>query len=119
MEQQQPTDKTKALYDRLPIFSLIAAIISIISCCNPPQQLLFGVAAILTAWLSRQGRPLKGMALTGLILGILSVICSLLVFFQYMAAMQIIDDPANADLVREVMRQYQALFEQLEAQTQP
>lgn len=97
-----------------PIFSLISGILALISCCTPPMQMLLGAAAVILAYISRQGKPLSSMARTGLILGILSILCSLLVFFQYMAAMQLMSDPANADLVNEAIRQYQAIMEQLQ-----
>lgn len=115
-QQQQPTGTAVPHSSRLPIFSLISGIFALISCCTPPMQMLLGATAIILAYLSRQGKPLRGMALVGLILGILSVVCSLFIFFQYMAAMQIMSDPANAGLVKEVIRQYQAILEQLQLQ---
>lgn len=102
MEQQHPS--------RLPVVSLISGIVGLISCCTPPVQMLFGAAACITAYLSKQGKPLRGAALAGMILGVFSIISSLLIFFYYMAAMQILGDPANAAIVREIMQQYQAIL---------
>lgn len=100
---------------RLPIFSLLSAIIALISCCNPPQQFLFGAAAVILAILSKNETSMDSMAKTGMVIGILSMIASLIVFFQYIAAMHIIGDPANAALVQEVLQQYKELFQDLSA----
>lgn len=117
MEQQQPQPSAgngNPLSARLPIFSLITGLLALISCCTPPMQMLLGASAIMLAYLSKQSSPQNGMARTGLILGILSVLCSLVIFFQYMAVMKLMRDPVNADFIKEVIRQYQAAMEYLQ-----
>lgn len=113
--EQESKGWYQAFSARLPIFSLLSAILALISCCNPPQQFLFGAAAVILAILSKNETVMDSTAKIGMILGILSIIISLIVFFQYVAAMHIIGDPANADLVQEVLQQYKELFQEFSA----
>lgn len=94
----------------LSALSLTAGILGLISCCVPPLQLLIGAAAIMLAVVSKKGRPFSGLAVAGLILGILSVICSILMFVNFAITMQFMQDPANAEIMDQIMEQYQTLF---------
>lgn len=105
----------KPLIERLPLFSLLAGIIGILFCCTPPIQLILGAAAVLLAWISRNGRPYTRQSRAGLILGILSILCSILVFGNFVMAMNLIQDPANADLVRDFYTQTRELMESIGA----
>lgn len=96
--------------------SLVSGIFALISCCFPPTQLLFGAAAIMLAVVSKKGGPYSGAAMAGMILGILSVICSILMFINFVVTMQLMKDPANAQIVNQVMEQYESLFEGLQSQ---
>ncbi len=102
-----------ALASRLSLFSLIAGILGLVSCCNPPIQLICGSSAAILAWLSRTQQPLTPRGVIGLVLGILSIIISILVFFQFMWAMEIIEDPANAELIRQFYQQTQEMMESM------
>ena len=94
--------------------SLVSGIFALISCCFPPTQLLFGAAAIMLAIISKKGSPFSGIAIAGLVLGILSVICSILMFINFVVTMQLMQDPANAQIVDQVMKQYESLFDSLQ-----
>lgn len=96
--------------------SLISGIFALVSCCFPPLQLLLGASAIMLAIVSKKGGPFPGTSMAGLILGILSVICSILMFINFVFTMQLMQDPANAKIVNQVMEQYQSLFDSFQTQ---
>lgn len=108
--EQSPQNSLNTVFSRFPLFSLIAGICSLLACCSPPKQLLLGAIAIILAWASKNGRPLGRTARIGLILGILSVIISIVIFVYYMFMLHFMDDPANSELVREAIRQSQELL---------
>lgn len=114
LQQSNSNNQPDTIFSRFPLFSLLCGIFALISCCTPPLQFFAGAAAVLLAYFSKQGKPMKKPALVGMILGIVSIVCSLLIFFYYMTAMQILGDPANAPLVRDIMRQYQDFFNSLQ-----
>lgn len=113
---QKPTPPTPQKPNNFATLSLVAGIFALISCCFPPLQLLLGAAAIMLAIVSKKGGPFPGMSVAGLILGILSVICSILMFINFVITMQLMQDPANAEIVKQVMEQYQNLFDSIQAQ---
>lgn len=92
------------------ISSLIFGIFAIMSCISPPIQLLFGAAALMLAYLSKNGKRLTGLAVAGIILGMIGIIFSVLIFIYFMATVRLMDDPANIALFRQAMSQYQELF---------
>lgn len=94
--------------------SLVSGIFALISCCFPPTQLLFGAGAILLAIASKKGQPFSGVAIAGLVLGGLSVVCSILMFINFVITMQFMKDPANAQIVNQVMEQYESIFNSLQ-----
>lgn len=110
MESTNEQNAVKTFFDKCPLFSLLAGILGMTSCCSPPIQLVFGMTAILLAYLSKNGKPRTSMAMFGTVLGVISVIISLLVFGQYVFAMHLMEDPANASLVKEVFQQYQGIM---------
>ncbi|MGN0159478.1 MAG: hypothetical protein ACI39W_10165 [Brotaphodocola sp.] len=114
MEQPQQNPSVKITIN-FALVSLILGFSALVSCCAPPMQFFCGAAAIMTAFLSRNGQ-FSGMARVGLILGILSVLCSILIFIQYIAAMRMMSDPANAALVQEATRYYEEFMKTFQAQ---
>lgn len=95
------------------ICSLVLGIFAIMSCISPPVQLLFGAAALMLSYLSKNGKRLTGPAIAGMILGILGIIFSILIFAYFMATVRLMDDPANMALFRQAMSQYQDLINSL------
>lgn len=92
----------------MALFSLLCGIMGIFSLfsCMFPAAILLGVGAILLSVLSRKGEPFSGLAIAGLILGILAVLlgiaeCAYLIFLNYM-----LQDPKIADLFSQLMEQY-------------
>ena len=106
--------KSQNLYDRLAVSSLICGCLGLLTCCcmNPPFQMILGGASVVLALASRgNGSPFSTPAKIGLGLGIVSAALSILVFGQFMWAMDLVKDPENAALVREIYDQFSAIME--------
>ncbi len=65
------------------------------------------------SWLSKKEQPLKPQAIVGIILGCICILFSFFIFFQYMWAMNIMEDPANAGIIKEIYRQTQEMLESM------
>lgn len=115
--EQKPGQKD-SLYKKLSISSILTGILALIFCCYPPAQLVLGAAAVMLAYLSKNNKPFTAPAIIGMIMGILSIIISILMFVQFIWAMDLMADPSNAAMVKEIYRQYQDMFNSL-MQTQP
>lgn len=103
----------QAAFPRLARLSLILGLCSILTCCDPPWQLFLGSVAAMLAYASKGDRSLSTAAWVGLVLGILSILISILNFACYMYMLKYADDPANVEMVRQIYRQTQALFQYL------
>lgn len=95
--------------------SLVFGLAALLLCCAPPMQFLLGASAIITAILSRKER-FSVKARIALILGSISILCSIIVFTQYIVAMRLMSDPANAALVKEVTRYYEEILNSFQTQ---
>lgn len=116
---EQHSRRPASLFHTLSLFSLICGVIGLISCCNPPLQLICGSSALILAYLSKNEKKLSRTAFIGMVLGALSVIASILIFLQYVGAMQLIEDPANNALIRDMYRRYQEIFSEMLPSSQP
>lgn len=75
-------------------------------CCLFPAAILLGVAAIVLSFLSRKGEPFSGLAIAGLVLGILAVLlgvaeCAYLIMLNSM-----LQDPEMAHIFDQILEQY-------------
>lgn len=104
--------KQNSIYDNLALFSLIAGIVGLTSCCYPPVQLILGSTALILAFLSRNQKALTVPSIIGIITGTISLLLSLLLFLQYVWVMNLMEDPANAAMVKEFYRQTEELMNQ-------
>ncbi|MDO4267255.1 MAG: hypothetical protein Q4C73_02185 [Eubacteriales bacterium] len=108
------TPKNTTIYDRFATLSLTAGAFGLLACCfGPPAQFACGCAAVILAWGSRNGQPLRGSAKAGFVLGIISAVSGIIFFIQYVWLINMIQDPANAGLVKELYRQTQDIMNQL------
>lgn len=115
MEQKkEPVD----FFNKLPTLSIMVGIFGLTSCCYPPLQLVLGAAAVMLAYLSKNGKPLSAPAVAGTVLGVASIVLSIFIFLQYIWVMDLMADPANSAMMKEVFRQYRELFDSI-SQTQP
>lgn len=102
--------QASSIYDKCALFSLFTGFMGMTTCCYPPLQLVLGAAALILAYISKTEHPLTGQGKVGMVLGIISVIVSLLMFAQFVLAIHIMDDPANAPMIRDIFKQYQDLL---------
>ena len=96
--------------NRLARTSLFLGIFGIFSWFYPPVQIILGSAAALSAWLSRRDRHFTGAGIAGFVIGIFCILVSFFIFFQYMLVYNVAQDPANADLIRQVYHQAQEIL---------
>ena len=94
--------------------SFICGIFSLLNlCCFAfPLAIVMGVLAISFAVISKKDMPMSGIAITGIVLGVLGVLLGVGEFFYSLALSNLLKDPANAAIINE-------LIEQLEQQMYP
>lgn len=87
--------------------SMVVGLFGFISnfCCCFPLGLILGIASIVLVILSKNGKPLTGYAIAGLILGILSIITSLLVCAYFVLMFSLAKDPQYAPMFNEMYNQ--------------
>ena len=99
MEQnhiQSPDKKSNSF----AVFSLAVGVFALFACISPPMQLLLGAAALMAAYMSRNGT----------IMGICGILCSFLFLGFYIFTIRMLDNPDYVAMQRELMRQYQDIF---------
>ena len=84
--------------------SMIFGILALVSCCIPFIQFPLAVVTIVLVILSKKKRPLSGFAIAGLVLGIISVICSICMTIYLGYVFNLLNDP-------EIWRMYQEMIE--------
>ncbi len=87
--------------------SLICGIIGTLSLCACiafPLSIILGVAAIILSFLSRKGEPFTGLAIAGLVLGILSLILGVAEGLYMIAINFMLRDPQISDGPRPDVR---------------
>lgn len=94
----------------MAVLSMVLGIFSLVICCVPPLQLLLGAVSIFLAILSKKGRPFSGFAIAGLVMGILSIICSILVFLYFLLVMRMMQDPQYASMFQDLLKQYEDIL---------
>ncbi len=112
MESPRP-NQAGNLFHLLAFSSMAFGLIAIISCLSPPVQFFFGAVAIMLAYLSKQNRPLRAPSIIGIVLGIAAILTSIFLCFMVIYGVQLMDDPANAALMRELLEEYQANLQSL------
>jgi hypothetical protein len=117
-------NKISGYTKQISYLSVAAGVASLLSFFNPPIGLLFGGSAILLALLTRFcNQKFSGTAVAAMILGIFGVLISILIFFNYLFVMRILDnpealisqisDPAAAQQIRDMLSQYRELLNSL------
>ncbi|MGL5437772.1 MAG: DUF4190 domain-containing protein [Lachnospiraceae bacterium] len=102
----------KTSINSMAIFSLVAGIMACITFYYPPLQLFLGASAVILAYISKNGRGFSGLSIAGIATGVFSIISSILIFSLVVYSFSIMKDPANADMIRDIYRQYQEIFKQ-------
>lgn len=80
------------------------------SCMAFPVSIFLGVAAIVLAIMSRQGKRFTGMAIAGLILGALSLLFGILEFVYLMLINSMLRDPEMAAMFDQILEQYESMM---------
>ena len=91
----------------------IAGILSL-CCMGFPFAIVMGVGAVCFAVLSRQGRPMYGSAIVGIILGVTAVILGIVEFVYILALSNLAKDPANAAIINQFMDQIEQQLRQMQ-----
>lgn len=115
---EQNTGARRPAPNRLARTSLFLGIFAIFSWFYPPVQIVLGSSAALSAWLSRRERRFTGAGIAGFVIGIFCILLSFFIFFQYMLVYNVAQDPANADLIRQVYHQAQEILNGMGAAAQ-
>lgn len=90
--------------------SLICGIIGVLSLCACiafPLSIILGVAAIVLSFLSRKGEPFTGMAIAGLVLGILALVLGVAEGLYMIAVNFMLRDPQMSSMFDQILEQYQ------------
>ncbi|WP_125143737.1 DUF4190 domain-containing protein [Clostridium transplantifaecale] len=90
--------------------SLICGIIGVLSLCACiafPLSIILGVAAIVLSFLSRKGEPFTGMAIAGLVLGILALVLGVAEGLYMIAVNFMLRDPQMSSMFDQILDQYQ------------
>lgn len=91
----------------LATFALISGVCSLTLLYDPPKQMLLGAAAVLLAYASKSGKKLSDISMAATVLGIISIVCSIIIFVSLVTFFSLMRDPANAPV-------YRGLFDWLE-----
>lgn len=105
--------------------SMATGLASLFSLFNPPIGLLLGSAACILAYLTYTCRRRLGApAIIGSILGVIGILVSLLIFFNYLFVIRFLDnpealigqisDPVKAQQFRDLIAQYKDMIRQLQ-----
>lgn len=89
----------------MAVISMVLGIIGVLACCAFPVAILFGVAAVVLAILSKKGKPFSGFAIAGLVLGIIAVLLGLLMFAYIMIVTYMYQ--SNPDFFNSIMEEYE------------
>lgn len=107
---EQPTNKLAAMSTTFGVISLAIGVLGIFSFFYPPAQLLCGAAAIILAYLSKNGKKMNVLAIIGIVLGVFSVLLSIFFFRCFIETLRFMDNPANVAAYNEAISQLMAQY---------
>ncbi len=107
LSQNTEDEQTQRQRNRYTNISLISAVCGMLSlCCGSPFiSILFGIIAVVTAILSRKGKPFTGRAMAGLILGIFAIGLGAVEWFYFMAFESLLEDPEFSSILNQMYEQ--------------
>lgn len=103
-------DNKKMPNSSLSTFALISGVCSLTLLLDPPKQMLLGAIAVILAYASKSGKKLSSISMAATVLGIVSIICSIIVFVALVTFFSLMRDPANAPEFRELFDQWNSLL---------
>lgn len=106
--QQPVTPKEK---NNFATGSLICGILGILPlCCMMfPLAIIMGVGAIAFAVISKKGKPLRGPAIAGIILGIITILLGIGEFIYILFVYQMMQDPQYSDMFNQLYEQMEQM----------
>lgn len=93
----------------MALISMVCGIVGLLALCGCisfPISIILGVAAISLSILSKKGMPFCGLAIAGLVLGILSLIFGFLEGIYIIAVNYILQDPDMMAYFNQMLEQY-------------
>ena len=95
--------------------SLVSGIFGLLTlCCMAfPIAIILGVGAIAFAVISKQGRPMTGPAIAGIILGAFCIVLGIGEFLYILAVSAFMKDPENAAMFNEIYNQLEQQMNQM------
>lgn len=92
--------------NNLALASMIFGIFSLLTCCVPFIQFPLAVISIVLVILSKKKQPLTGFAIAGLVMGIISIVISILMTVYWGYVISFMNDPEFMDLYNDMMQMY-------------
>ena len=106
------TPKPKNSYGTVSPVSGIFGLLTL--CCMAfPIAIILGVGAIAFAVISKQGRPMTGPAIAGIILGAFCIVLGIGEFLYILAVSAFMKDPENAAMFNEIYNQLEQQMNQM------
>ena len=95
--------------------ALVSGIFGLLTlCCMAfPIAIILGVGAIAFAVISKQGRPMTGPAIAGIILGAFCIVLGIGEFLYILAVSAFMKDPENAAMFNEIYNQLEQQMNQM------
>lgn len=107
----QRGDRPVRQSNRMALISMLCGLFGVLSlfCCIAfPLSILLGVAGIVLSFLSKKGGPFTGLAIAGLVLGIIAVLLGVAECVYLILLNSMLQDPATANLFEQLIEQYGA-----------
>lgn len=102
----QPYGQPPRRRNNLALASMIFGIFSLLTSCIPFIQFPLAVVSIVLVILSKKKQPLDGFAIAGLVMGIISVVISILMTIYWGYFFTLMNDPEWIDMYNEIMQRY-------------
>ncbi|MCI8889691.1 MAG: DUF4190 domain-containing protein [Hungatella sp.] len=93
--------------NNMALASMIFGILSLLACCIPFIQFPLAVVAIVLVILSKKKQPFSGFAIAGLVMGIISIVISILMTLYWGTVLSMMNDPEFMDIYNEMLKTYQ------------
>ena len=85
---------------------MIVGIFAMLTCCIPFIQFPLAVVTIVLVILSKKGKPFNGLAVAGLVLGILAVIISIGMTIYWGVLISLMKDPEFMSIYNSLLESY-------------
>lgn len=110
--RREPERKTPKKESGFAVASLIVGLFGILTlCCSAfPVAIIMGVGAVCFAVISKNGEPFCGLAIAGIVLGVIAVLGGVAEFALLMAFTSLLDNPEDAAVINQL---YNELYQEI------